>query len=562
MPNNITCDLMPNEVGIYALGGLGEIGKNMYCIEYKNQIFIIDCGLLFPDERLLGVDAIVPDFTHLKENEDKIVGLFITHGHEDHIGGIPFLLQQINIKKIYASGFAVELIQDKLSELALDKPNIIEYKSNHKFKFNDVEVSFIRMNHSIPDSFAICFKTPYGNIIHSGDFKFDFTPLGPGAEYEKLTKLSNEGVLCLLADSTNALVEGFTISERKVFASIRDIFDHIKGRVLVATFASNIYRVQQIIDTSIQFKRHIAVFGRSMEKAIEIGQNAGLIKAKKDTFIQPEELSLYPPEQITILCTGSQGEPLAALSRIANGSHKYIKTMPGDSVIFSSNPIPGNNAGVNRTINQLFRNGVNVFTNSPLTDVHTSGHAATGELKLMQTLVKPKHFIPIHGEYRMLVAHMGIAMECGVRPENIFLLDNGNVVAFNENGARLAGNVKCGVTYVEGVTVGDLNNLIIKERKTLSDDGMLSIIATINEDEHRLMMDPTIISRGFVYMKSSEDLTKQITNLASDLITHELEINANINEQQLRNILNINISKLIEEITSRKPLLIPVIMIV
>ena len=554
--------LKENEVGIYALGGLGEIGKNMYCIEYLNQIFIVDCGLLFPDERLLGIDAIVPDFTYLKENENKIVGLFITHGHEDHIGGIPYLLQQVKIKKIYASGVAVELIQDKLSEVALDKPNIIEYKSNHKFKFNDITVSFIRMTHSIPDAFAICFNTPYGNIIHSGDFKFDFTPLGPATEYDKLTKISDEGVLCLLADSTNALVEGFTISERKVYSSLRDIFDHIEGRALIATFASNLYRVQQIIDISIKFKRHVAVFGRSMEKTIEIGQNAGLIKAKKDTFITADQINNYPPNQITILCTGSQGEPLAALSRIANGTHKFIKTIPGDTVIFSSSPIPGNNAGINKTINQLFRNGVNVVTNSPLTDVHTSGHAASGELKLMQSLVKPKHFIPIHGEYRMLVAHMAIAMECGVRPDNIFVIDNGTVVAFSDEGARIAGTVHTGLTYIDGTIVGDLNSAIIKERRILSEDGMVSIVVTINEKSKEIMMEPTIISRGFVYMKSSEDLTKQIATTAYYHAREELDKGASINQVAIKNAIINSVTKLIEDKTNRKPLIIVSTMIV
>ena len=554
--------LKENEVGIYALGGLGEIGKNMYCIEYLNQIFIVDCGLLFPDERLLGIDAIVPDFTYLKENENKIVGLFITHGHEDHIGGIPYLLQQVKIKKIYASGVAVELIQDKLSEVALDKPNIIEYKSNHKFKFNDITVSFIRMTHSIPDAFAICFNTPYGNIIHSGDFKFDFTPLGPATEYDKLTKISDEGVLCLLADSTNALVEGFTISERKVYSSLRDIFDHIEGRALIATFASNLYRVQQIIDISIKFKRHVAVFGRSMEKTIEIGQNAGLIKAKKDTFITADQINNYPPNQITILCTGSQGEPLAALSRIANGTHKFIKTIPGDTVIFSSSPIPGNNAGINKTINQLFRNGVNVVTNSPLTDVHTSGHAASGELKLMQSLVKPKHFIPIHGEYRMLVAHMAIAMECGVRPDNIFVIDNGTVIAFSEEGARIAGTVHTGLTYIDGTIVGDLNSAIIKERRILSEDGMVSIVVTINEKSKEIMMEPTIISRGFVYMKSSEDLTKQIATTAYYHAREELDKGASINQVAIKNAIINSVTKLIEDKTNRKPLIIVSTMIV
>lgn len=554
--------LKPEEIGIFALGGLGEIGKNMYVIEYLNQIFIVDSGLLFPDEHLLGIDCIVPDYQYLVENKERIVGLFITHGHEDHIGGIPYLLQRVKIPKIYASGIAVDLIEDKLSQHNGYNPTIVEYKSNHTFKFNGVVVSFVRLNHSIPDAFAIVFKTKYGNIVHSGDFKFDFTPLGPGTEFDKLAALGAEGVLCLLADSTNALVEGFTISERKVFSSLRDIFDHIGGRVLVATFASNIYRIQQIIETSMQYKRHVAVFGRSMEKTIEIGQAAGYIKAKKGTFITADEINNYPPNKITILCTGSQGEPLAALSRIANGTHKFIKQMPGDTVIFSSSPIPGNNVGINKTINQLFKNGVNVITNSPLTDVHTSGHAASGELKLMQVLLKPKYFMPIHGEYRMQVAHAGIALECGVKLENTFVLDIGNVLAISKEGARIAGNVPSGTTYVEGLTIGDLNSAIIKERRVLSDEGMLSIIVTVNEKQKKLALEPTVISRGFIYMKTSEDLTKQIISCASNVVSEELGKMESFNIGLIRNAITSNVNKLVIEKTSRNPLVIPVVMTV
>lgn len=554
--------LKPNEIGIFALGGLGEIGKNMYVIEYLGQIFIVDSGLLFPDEHLLGIDCIVPDYQYLIENQERIVGLFITHGHEDHIGGIPYLLQKVKIPKIYASGIAVDLIEDKLAEHIGYNPTIVEYRSNHTFEFDGVTISFVRLNHSIPDSFAIVFKTKLGTIVHSGDFKFDFTPLGPSAEYDKLAALGASGVLCLLADSTNALVEGFTISERKVFASLRDIFDHIKGRVLIATFASNIYRIQQIIETSMQFKRHVAVFGRSMEKTIEIGQAAGYIKAKKGTFITAEEINNYAPNEITIICTGSQGEPLAALSRIANGTHKYIKQMPGDTVIFSSSPIPGNNIGVNKTINLLFKNGVNVITNSPLTDVHTSGHAANGELKLMQVLLKPKYFMPIHGEYRMQVAHAGIALECGVKLENTFVLDNGNVLAISKEGARIAGNVPCGTTYVDGLTVGDLNNNIIKERKVLSDEGMLSIVVTINEKAKKLSLEPTVISRGFIYMKSNEDLTKQIAACATNSVVTELSKMEHFNQNIIKNAIVSSVNKLIIEKTSRNPLVIPVVMIV
>ncbi|MDE6407975.1 MAG: ribonuclease J, partial [Anaeroplasmataceae bacterium] len=377
-----------NELGIFALGGLGEVGKNMYCIEYLNQIFIIDSGILFPDEHLLGVDYVIPDYTYLEQNQQRIVGLFITHGHEDHIGGIPFLLKKVTIPKIFAAGVAVDLIESKLSEYPdlLSKVQIVEFKAHFTYKFKGVEVSFIRLNHSIPDAYAIVFTTNLGVIMHTGDFKIDFTPVGPAAEYEKLASLGQKGVLCLLADSTNSLREGFTESERKIGASIKDLFSKVEERIIVATFASNMFRIEQIIEACVESKRHIAIFGRSMEKAIEIGQQIGYIKPPKGTIIEASEINKYKPHELCFLCTGSQGEPLAALSRVASGTHKTIKLIPGDTIIFSSSPIPGNQEGVNKTINLLFKNGANVITHSPLADTHTSGHASMGEQKLMLSL--------------------------------------------------------------------------------------------------------------------------------------------------------------------------------
>ncbi len=555
MPNKL---LQPNEIGIFALGGLGEVGKNMYIIEYADQIFIIDSGMLFPDEHLLGIDYVIPDYQYLIDNQEKIVGLFITHGHEDHIGGIPFLLKKVKIPKIYAAGVAVDLIENKLQEHNCGSTTIVEFKSHYKFQFKNVELSFIRLNHSIPDSFAFVFKTPEGNIVHTGDFKFDFTPVGPSAEYDKLAQIGSEGVLCLLADSTNALLEGYTISESKVYNTMRDLFDHIEGRILVATFASNIYRVQQIVDASMLYNRKVAVFGRSMEKTIEIGQQVGYIKAKKGTFITPEEIPNYPANEITILCTGSQGEPLAALSRIANGTHRQIKQIPGDTVIFSSSPIPGNSEFVNRTINLLFKNGANVIVNSPLTDTHTSGHAAQGELKLMQALTRPKYFMPIHGEHRMLVSHANLAVECGVKEANTFVLDNGNVLALTKDSARIAGNVPAGDVYVDGTNIGDIGGITIKERRLLSEEGLLTVIVTVNTKTNTLVLDPTIISRGFVYMKNSEDLTNKITNLTKEIVNVELEKNTPITA--IKQIILDNVNKLIIEATDRKPLVFPIIM--
>lgn len=551
-----------NELGIFALGGLGEVGKNMYCIEYLNQIFIIDSGILFPDEHLLGVDYVIPDYTYLEQNQERIVGLFITHGHEDHIGGIPFLLKKVKIPKIYAAGVAVDLIENKLSEYPdlLSKVQIVEFKAHFTYKFKGVEISFVRLNHSIPDAYAIVFTTNLGVIIHTGDFKMDFTPVGPAAEYEKLATLGQKGVLCLLSDSTNSLREGFTESERKIGASIKDLFKRIEERIIVATFASNMYRIEQIIEACIESNRHIAVFGRSMEKAIEIGQQTGYIKAPKGTIIEASEINKYKPSQLCFICTGSQGEPLAALSRLANGSHRTIKLIPGDTIIFSSSPIPGNQEGVNKTINLLFKNGANVITHSPIADTHTSGHASIGEQKLMFSLIKPKYFLPIHGEYRMQKVHGNTAIECGVDPNNVFVLENGDVIVFNEEGARISGKVPCGEVYIDGTGVGDISSNIIRERKYLSEDGMFSLVITIDTTSKTLPIEPQVVSRGFIYMKDSEELTRSILNEAAKFMLSEMKKMKTVNLSVLKYNLTEFLNHLIYEKTDRKPVIIPIFM--
>lgn len=551
-----------NELGIFALGGLGEVGKNMYCIEYLNQIFIIDSGILFPDEHLLGVDYVIPDYTYLEQNQERIVGLFITHGHEDHIGGIPFLLKKVTIPKIYAAGVAVDLIENKLSEYPdlLSKVQIVEFKAHFTYKFKGVEISFVRLNHSIPDAYAIVFTTNLGVIIHTGDFKMDFTPVGPAAEYEKLATLGQKGVLCLLSDSTNSLREGFTESERKIGASIKDLFKRIEERIIVATFASNMYRIEQIIEACIESNRHIAVFGRSMEKAIEIGQQTGYIKAPKGTIIEASEINKYKPSQLCFICTGSQGEPLAALSRLANGSHRTIKLIPGDTIIFSSSPIPGNQEGVNKTINLLFKNGANVITHSPIADTHTSGHASIGEQKLMFSLIKPKYFLPIHGEYRMQKVHGNTAIECGVDPNNVFVLENGDVIVFNEEGARISGKVPCGEVYIDGTGVGDISSNIIRERKYLSEDGMFSLVITIDTTSKTLPIEPQVVSRGFIYMKDSEELTRSILNEAAKFMLSEMKKMKTVNLSVLKYNLTEFLNHLIYEKTDRKPVIIPIFM--
>ncbi|MFK5883510.1 MAG: ribonuclease J [Candidatus Izemoplasma sp.] len=554
--------LNTNEVGVFALGGLGEVGKNMYCIEYQNEILIIDSGILFPDDYLLGIDYVIPDYTYLFENQEKIKALVITHGHEDHIGGIPFLLRHVKIPKIYANGLAVGLIKNKMLEHKSLKYNLIEFHEDETLNLGKLNVSFFRTNHSIADSFGIVVGTPQGVIVHTGDFKFDFTPTGPDADYYKMAKIGHDGVLCLLSDSTNAELPNFTKSETKISENIKDIFTKIEGRAIIATFASNIHRVQQIVEASVKTNRKIAVFGRSMQRTIEVGQQMGYVTAPQGTFVTGREVKHLKPSQITILLTGSQGEPFAALSRIANGSHRDIKIFPGDTVIFSSSPIPGNQIGISKTINSLFRRGADVIINSPLTDTHTSGHAGQEELKLMLKLIKPKYFMPIHGEYRMLKIHSQIGIQTGVKKGNEFILDNGDVLALTKDSARVAGKIQASSIYVDGSRIGDVGNIVLRDRKILSDDGLLSAIVTIDEDKLKLLGKPLITSRGFIYMKDHEELTAEISKLVADLVNKKLVGTTKLNITYLKKDITKLLNEFIYKKTARSPMIMPVIMTV
>ncbi len=551
--------LKPNELGIFALGGLGEIGKNTYCLQFNDEIIIIDAGIKFPESYLLGIDYVIPDYQYLIENQDNIKGLFITHGHEDHIGGIPFLLKQVKIPKIYSGHLAMGIIKNKLDEHRLLKStDLITFNDNDVFTFKHMKVSFFRTNHSIPDSFGIAVETPVGTVCHTGDFKFDFTPIGPITDFAKIANLGEKGVLCLLSDSTNSELPEFTMSERQVGNSIKEIFRGITGRVIVATFASNIHRVQQIVEASLATNRKIAVFGRSMESTLKVGLELGYINCPEDTFVSPEALKIMGENHITILCTGSQGEPLAALSRIADGTHRQISIIPGDTVIFSSSPIPGNATSIGNTINKLFRAGANVITHSPLTDTHTSGHAGQEELKLMLQLMKPKYFMPVHGEYRMQKIHAELATQCGVKPENTFVLDNGQVLAFSNKGPRIAGSVQSGAIFVDGSGIGDIGNVVIRDRKILSNDGLLAVIFNIDLQTKEVLKKPNIISRGFIYLKDSEELVQEIESGTIAFLTELLKTKKNI--IQMKNDLTDYLTNLIYDKIQRKPMIIPIIM--
>lgn len=553
---NITTRFNDNNIKIFALGGLDEVGKNMYCVEIGNELIVIDSGIMFPDSNY-GVDYIIPDYSYLKDNEDKIVGLFITHGHEDHIGGIPYLLRKVNIRKVYASGLAISLIKNKLSEHNNVQADIIEFGDDSVYKFKNFDVSFFRTNHSIPDSFGIALKTKLGYIVHTGDFKFDFTPLVRHTDYSKLTKFAEEGILCLLSDSTNAGVAKMSASEKKIGESIKSIFSQIKGRIIISTFASNVYRVQQIVEASVEQNRKVIVFGRSMEKTINVSQKLKYINAPNGTFINMKEFPHLPPNRITILSTGSQGEPLAALSRIADGTHKHIKIMEGDTIVFSSSPIPGNQEAVNRTINKLYRAGCNVIINSPLTDTHTSGHASETELKIMLALTNPKYFIPIHGEYSMLKRHVDLAVATGVERNNCFILDNGDVLTISDKKASVSHKVKSGDIYIDSDNF-DIDNQIIKERKILSDDGMVSIV--FSSKNNKLNKLPNIISRGFIYVKASTELMEEIQNKSNELYETYYRTTKRFNQNHLANYISNELTEFIYERTEKKPMIVPIFM--
>ena len=549
--------LEKEDTKIFALGGLGEVGKNMYCVMHENEIVITDVGITFPEGELMGVDYVIPDFTFLKKNESKIKALFITHVHEDHIGGIPFLLQTVNIPVIYAPNQAIGLIRKKLEDRNITYKNLIVYDEKTKVKFKNITVEFFRTTHSIPDSHGICITTPNGVVVTTGDFKFDLTPIGPMANLHKMAEIGKRGVTLLMSDSTNALNEGMSASESKVDNALSEIFKREKGRIIIATFASNIYRLKHIVDTCKRNGRKITTFGRSMENNIEISIEGGYIK-NKEIFISADEANHLPPDKVCLLCTGSQGEPLAALSRIADGSHKQIKLQPDDVVIFSSSAIPGNALSISRTINKLYLKGVRVFTNTSLSDIHTSGHGSEEELKLMLRLMRPKYFMPFHGEYRMLKRHADIGVMCGIPKENTFVLGNGDVLSMYKGKIKRAGVIQAGDVYVDGNRIGDVGAAVIKDRKIMANDGIVVVIANIDVMHAKLLGKVNITTRGFVLVNENEALLKELEVISKKAILSKLH--GTISYADIKTEITNTLNSYIQEKTGRHPIILPVIM--
>ncbi|GGA72268.1 ribonuclease J [Ornithinibacillus halotolerans] len=549
---------MTSTLSVFALGGLYEIGKNMYAIEYEDDIIVIDCGNKFPDESLLGIDLIIPDITYLQENKDRVRAIIVTHGHEDHIGGIPYLLKKINMP-VYATRFTLGLIEIKLKEhRILRESELHEIHSDSQLQLGKINVSFFKVNHSIPDCLGIVFDTPEGTVVHTGDFKFDLTPANQEQpEIHKMAQVGNKGVLLLLSESTNAERKGFTPSEQMVGENLENMIMRSRQKVIVSTFASNISRVQQVVEASEKTNRKVVLLGRSMVNVVGVALDRGYLTAPKEMFIEADEIDDYPPEKVTILCTGSQGEPGAALSRLSTGNFRGVDILAGDTVILAAGPIPGNEKNVSVIIDNLYMLGANVIYGSGSSSgMHVSGHGYQEDLKLMLTLMKPKYFIPIHGEYRMLHHHRQLAQSVGVEKENIFILNNGDVVDIEDSIARSTRTIPAGSTYVDGIDVGNME-FVLRDRKQISEDGMLMLILTMSKPDARMLAEPEIISRGFVDKNFSE-LRKGIIKIIHNTVEELHEENRYSWNTKKKNIKRL-VAKYVKDRTRKSPMIIPIL---
>lgn len=552
MTQNHTLKIIP-------LGGIGEIGKNITAIVYKEEIIIIDCGMGFPDEDMYGVDLIIPDISYLLEHKDQVKGIFITHGHEDHIGGIPYFLKQLNVP-LYGTKLTLGIIANKLKEHhLLDQCTLCDVEPGDQIKIGDLQIEFIRSTHSIAGSCCIAVHTPLGIILHTGDFKVDYTPVDTlRMDLERIGELGKKGILLLLADSTNVERKGHTLSEQSVGEKLDRLIYRAEGRIIVATFASNIHRIQQIINASVKYGRKIAFSGRSMENITQTAIHLGYLHIAEESMIDLDKINQYPQDQITIITTGSQGEPMAALARIAFANHRQIKIESNDLFILSASPIPGNDKMVSRVINELYKKGADVIYEA-LEDIHVSGHACQEELKLIHALTHPRYFIPVHGEYRHLKHHKDLAIKMGMQSDNIFIVETGQVLELSDQSAKITGKVRSGNIFVDGIGVGDVGNIVLRDRRNLAQDGMLIIVAAIESESYSIAAGVDIITRGFVYVKDSEEFIKEIKEMAERELNNCLQ-----NKIIQRAVLKLHIKKAIErflyEKTRRRPSVFPIIL--
>ncbi|WP_062197912.1 ribonuclease J [Massilibacterium senegalense] len=546
-----------SSIKVFALGGVGEVGKNLYVVEVDEDIFVLDAGLMYPGNEMYGIDIIIPDVTYLLDNKERVKGIFLTHGHEDHIGALPYLLKKLKVP-VYGTKLTLALLEDKLKETGLSQYPLLQViHSNTTLKFNKITVTFFGTSHSIPDSVGICIHTNQGAIVYTGDFKFDQTPMnGRKAELGKMSAIGDKGVLCLLSDSTNAEYPGYAGSEWDVGQEISKIFYHTKGRIIVAAFATNLGRIQQIFDAAYENNRKVAINGKRMEKVVAIAKQLGYMKIKEDVLIPLDQISNYDDSMITILTTGTQGEPLSMLARMARNQHRQVSIKESDTVLIAATPIPGSELTTFRTIDLLVRIGANVIHGS---SVHVTGHGCQEELKLMMNLLKPKFVIPIHGEYRMQIAHQKIANMVGIPKHRVFLIENGDVVEFKQRKAKKSGKVLSGNVLIDGLGVGDVGNIVLRDRRLLSKDGILVVVVTLSKKANVIVSGPEIISRGFVYVRESEELMEEAQKLVKNILDQCMS--EKINEwSSLKNNIRETLSQFLHEKTKRRPMILPIIM--
>lgn len=545
------------KVSVFALGGAGEIGKNMYVVELDEDIFVIDAGLMFPGDEMLGIDKVIPDISYLKENKERIQGIFITHGHEDHIGALSYVLRDLKVP-VYGTRLTLGLIEHKLKEAGLlKKADLRPIDAKTKLTVAGHFITFFRVNHSIPDAVGVCIQTSQGAIVHTGDFKFDYTPVdGKQADFGKIAAIGQRGVLCLLSDSTNAERPGMSGSESIVGSELNDVIYEAPGRVIIASFASNIHRLQQVFAAAEANNRKVAVVGRSMVNNVEVAQRLNYLRFKQKTLIDLSDINRLDDNQVVILTTGSQGEPMAALTRMARNAHKQVNIRLNDTVVVAASPIPGNEKSVSKTIDLLFRAGANVIYNQR--KVHVSGHGHAEDLKLMLNLIKPKFFLPIHGEFRMQKAHSRLAQTVGVNANNIFIIENGDVVEFEKRKARMSRKVNAGNVLIDGIGVGDVGNIVLRDRRLLSQDGVVLCVITISRKNKTIVSGPEIISRGFVYMRESEDMINEANRIVAKQLQGKL--NGELDWTEMKSLIRDKLSAYLYEQTKRRPMILPIIM--